>query len=411
MHRRLWPVAGGLVVLVATGCHEQHSPTEASTALPVAAVQSVSCDFPLLDQLVGDYFAGTDRTTAVALAMALQDAYAHGTPAATADAGFDLLAHLAAVVDAGPAASPSDGSEVANATLACMRIGFVQLVDFMGAFKEDGFFGVRGRDGSTTPAITRDGFAGVAPPSAGWASWLGGGTVVYGQRVNTFSSNEEIIFSAVDWSIIQAAPQPLNGEGVIGLCVANPDDRYRLQEHDIILPLADPLFLGCTSFASARSAPSTVASRVLRVVTDWIRPRPLYAAMAFGGTGGTAGGFSPFGVVEIGAVNPTFTLQPGDAVVGNVLAPIEFRTAGNGGTGVPGVTVSVRTILNNGKPLELLGTTTVVTGSDGVARFTDLVVTKPGVVILEATATTPGYPTVVYRSEPFHIKGPAGGKN
>lgn len=415
MLRRLWPIAVGLVLLVSTGCLDQPTPAEVSTLTTLEAAPAaiaVACDFKNLDQSIRAYFSGRDKRPAADLAKALEAAYTSGSPVPAQAAGFDLLRYLAGIADAGAGKSAAAASDVANATLACMSVGFSQSVDFVGAFGGTGYFSVKGGAGdSPSPAITRDHFSGVAPPPAGWASWLGGPTVFYGQRVSTFVSGEEVIFAAVDWSIIQGTPQALTGNGVVGLCVNNPTDAFRIQEDAVILPLVDPLFLGCPTLASGAPAPTTLAGRLLQAVGDWFAPQPLHAAVAFGGTGGTAGGFSRFGVVNAGAVNLTFVVQPSDASTGTVITPpVEVRATGNGGTGLPDVAVSVTTVLNNGTPLELLGTTTVVTGSDGIARFTDLRLTKPGVVILQVSATTPGYPTATMTSQPFHITDPLGGK-
>lgn len=402
-------VVAGVVLVLAAACGDQPAeppsqPTVERLDGNVAAV-AISCDFRTLKRSINGYFLRRDKKTASAFAKTLELALGAGDQAGAEAAGWDLLRFLAETANTGSGKSAAAASNVANNTLACMGIGFTETIDFTDEFGDLGAFEVVGGPSDLVAFVTtRDGFSGVEAPAGGFASWFGGLTVVYGQRVSDFVSGEEVIFSAIDWSIIQGQPQALNGQGVVGLCVDNPTDRFRIQEETIILPLVDPLFLNCSLLVRVEAPRPSFAGRLWQTVTDPFRPQPLYAALARGGTGGTAGGFSRFGVVNAGAVNLMFSVQPTDALVGEIVAPaVQMVATGNGGTALPEVAVSLEVILNNGEPLELLGTTNRVSGTDGILVFDDLVLTKPGVVIIRATASAPGFPTVTAISEPFHI--------
>ena len=387
-------VAAGLT---AVSCTDNRTPTEARPTLDAAAAPSAgtSCGFKTVRTLAGREFGPGDQNAVFALIKKMQDAGA-GSAGATA-AGFDIFARLSAVVNGGTqTGSAQTGSDLTNALIACMSVGPVTLpIDFTPALGPLGAYEVRGgaADGNLE-VVSRDGFSGVQAPLGGFAGWLGGRTLFYGTPISAISTREQQQGNAYDWSTIPVRHTGLIGQGTVALCVANPNGALRVQEDAAIIPVADPSFLPCTGFLSA--APTLhdgllfgMARRVLRAAVGLFQPAPLLAALKVGGTGGLAGGFSRFGAVNAGSVHLQFTQQPVDGFI-NQLFSVKVLAVGDGGTPLPGVSVTLTVLTNNGTTVLFSGTTPVSTDGTGVASFSNLSINKAGGYRLIATGTADG---------------------
>ena len=127
--------------------------------------------------------------------------------------------------------------------------------------------------------------------------------------------------------------------------------------------------------------------------------------MFHAGAGGTLRGFSSFGGVDARAVHLDLLTAPRDAKAGQPISfppGVQVRARGDGGTPLPEVSVTISVQGNQGS-FTLSGTTTRVTGSDGIATFPDLSLDKPGGYVLLATSTLTGYAAAQVSSGMFHI--------
>jgi hypothetical protein len=128
-----------------------------------------------------------------------------------------------------------------------------------------------------------------------------------------------------------------------------------------------------------------------------------------GGTGGLAGGlrsiFAPVDFNTVGPVRLFFVTQPSGGVAGEPLAPVQVRALNGTGTPVAGVQVT----LDAAFPETLTGTTTLVTGPDGLATFADLRISRTGEARLKSEGTVVGRPAILVlgrKTDPFTVTAP-----
>jgi len=103
-------------------------------------------------------------------------------------------------------------------------------------------------------------------------------------------------------------------------------------------------------------------------------------------------------------------VQPSDTRLGEPISPApEVLAATPAGVAVAGVEVTLAVINNSGQPGVIRGTTTVLTGDDGIARFTNLFFEGNGAAggyRLEASGVIPGRAASVTptTSERFNVR-------
>lgn len=370
----------------------------------------LTCDFKTARAYGRDYFDQPERRTVAEILREMEDAYEAGDLALARELGFDLLAVVEGVSEAGTAAgTPADGSNFTNSVLACMDVGHEAVVDFASALALSGAFGVRGGDGDPAyaPVLSRSSNplwgAEPADDMATWAAALGPRRLIHASLLSSPGFTDEVpVSSAYDWGTVPtAAFAPLAGDLAIGACLQDPDPRLRVQRAATILPFDALSF--CVDAALSGSAGAGFLERFTGTVAAVLGPRPLRASSSLvGGIGGRAGSFSPFVVVNAGAVNLAFTVQPIDALVDEPIH-VQVTARGNGGTPLPEVTIRLDIAENNASFGELSGTTSVTTGSDGVADF-EVSLNKPGGFRLTAAGNLLGFDTSIVTSELFHIK-------
>lgn len=420
------------LTLVLASC-EGTSNTPVSPAVdgpgPVAAVggslttlegSPLTCDFKAAEAFAREYFDQPERQSAGEILREMRKAFEGGDVTGARELGFDVLAVAETVADAGTAAgTPEDGSDLTNAVLACMDVGHETAVDFSGALALFGAFAVRGGtdEPELQPAVLARGSSplwGAEPvASAPWAESLGqpgdpgDRRLLYAFPLTSTGFTEETpVSSAYEWNAVPTpALIPFASDLSVGACLAQPDPKLRVQRSATILPFTALGFCpdaASSSFVDA-SGHQGLVERVTGALAAVLAPRPLHASAALiGGVGGRLGGFSPVVVVDAGAVNLTFTVQPVDAIVGEAF-PVQVTARGNGGTPLPEVTVTLAISENNASFGELSGTTVVTTGTDGVADFL-VSLNKPGGFRLTASGNLSGFETSVATSELFHIK-------
>jgi hypothetical protein len=280
-----------------------------------------------------------------------------------------------------------------------------------------GAFGVRGGGvgPSTAAVLARDGFSGIAPPSgSNWLAILQERILIYGQRGTTPGS--------YDWFKIRPTPPgpDFNSPGlVVGLCGSTSSiDMVQHNEFGILAFVDPDYFLtSCSAFASGVVNPSSQGIFAFaRRLVNLVAPQTLYAFSHTGGRGGTAGSISHFDFEAINQVVLEFLVEPLNPVANvAVNPPVEVRALGDGNP-MAGVRITLTAIpqtTNKGKGAGVSGTTIVVTGSDGIAKFTNLKFTKAGVYTLTATGVVLGVPAitniVIDNSAAFTVSGPSGG--
>ena len=433
--------AGGL-----TACSDRfdQAPTAPAGAdLEVAAAApSAGCDLSVLKQDANRYFSVTaDRQKASTIIGALSKA----TGAARTSLGFDLLALTAEVTNLRAHGTPAQGSALANSDLACMPTlapAPSLPIDFVPALSAGGVFEVRGgsADNSSGAVVARGVSTDVAwgaepplraAPLTGRQSWgeigrqvvVASGTqqssvtqrfLIYGSARTTFTSADDFLDAAYDWSTVPAtlALAATNGTGLrfqpgllIAYCGVSPGRAYVQHEEGAagqLLPFANPSF--CTGTVGARPGDASLFTRLASAVADLVRPAPLQAAMYFAaGVGGTKGSLSPFGVVDLEGVTLGFTPDPpGDATTTTPIPEFRVRALSAAGTPIPGTPVTItvagnsgsfRILLVTGTTTTAVGSVTEITGADGYALFSGpgrrVILDKPGGYTL--TAVISGY--------------------
>jgi hypothetical protein len=402
--------------VLALACSEQrpHSP-EAPMQAVTSAAPSLACDFNELRRAVARYFAPGDQQTAFDLLKAMQAAGAN-TTAANAP-GFSLLRLVEVVNDGGRAQGTlADGSDVSNRTLACMSVGSPALpISFVVALGPTGLDGVRGGDPATdqAPVFSHDCQFGIQPPAAGWTAAMDGPHLFYGGPTAEFRTERQV-GEPFDISAIPVITAFGAGPVVATRTSAEVVGRGRIEQFHgsaSILQRANPdfLFFSCPFLAFGRGpgAPLALMGRLAAAGLDLFAPSPLFAATAMfhAGAGGTLVGFSRFGGVDAGAVHLDFLTPPRDAKAGQPISfppGVRVRARGDGGTPLPEVSVTI-TVQGNQGSFTLSGTTTRVTGSDGIATFPDLSLDKPGGYVFLATSTLIGFAPSQVSSGLFHI--------
>lgn len=413
------------------------TPTDGVPTAPAAAGQllpagtALTCDLRDAQAYARDYFDTSERRTVSELLRAMERALADGDLALARDRGFDVLAVTAEVADAFSAGGgPGEGSDLANAVLACMDVGHGTAVDFAPSLAALGAFDVRGGAGDPAydPVLARLanpawGVEPLAPQS--WADALGRRRLIHAHPLDDAGFTDETpVSSAYEWGAVPTPDAaPFEGELVAGVCLESASGtRLRVQKSSTILPFvglgfcdepAAGSFLGGT--APMAGAAAAVAGRLVGRVAAALTPSPLQAASSLlGGVGGRLGSFSPLVVVDAGAVNPVFTVQPVDALVDEIF-PVEVTVRGNGGTPLPEVSVTLAIVGNNasfaeityyvdGQPVDPADAPPVVTtGTNGIAAFR-VSLNKPGGFELSATGSLQGFETRAVTSDLFHLK-------
>lgn len=424
--RRQFAWVVGLAGLLAVGCAEGREPLPAAPLAAVSGGEVGVCGFISLSGFMQSYFRnnGAYRELGGVLINQMKAAGAGSTVAR--DKGFDLLVLVANTVTAGNGGPLADGNAVVNGTIACM---FADAADRPITFPEDftaaldpgvhGAFAVRGgtNDPASDPVYARPGlpltFSGVAPQSGEtWPATLSGNPapsrlLLYGRPGSDPSS--------YDWKVVPRSATFVPPV-IVGLCIdPNAATTSMLQEEHVgFLSFADAYFLNeltCSPVAFTRWNPLRFASSLLGV-------RPLWAATVVnpGGLGGSTGGIgSLFSSHDLqassggtGGVVLTFTLEPTDGRADQTLTAVRV-TATSGGTPVGGVQISLAAVTNNGTPVILSGTSTLITPNSGVVTFTDLSINKPGGYHYLATGGVVGRPAITVTGDAsirFNVRPP-----
>jgi hypothetical protein len=415
-----------LAAVAVAACGDEN-PTVPSIApqFVLAPGDALVCDFPDANKANRDYYANRSQSQTDVKEL-LGDMKSAGAGTIDADSiGFEIFKTIEEQTPTGSdvQGGPAEGSELTNQVLACMAPAMTPgdtAVDFTGAFGPSGAFCVRGGSGDIgSECLTYDNLSGLTPnpdpdttsTKSDWESWFNERRLVYAEPLPTFASAEmvqpvTVSIEGWDWSTLPALP--LNHTGVVGICVENQENPHRVQHNQTgptatILLLFDPTFLPCfNGFAPLSRDPGSPLSRFAKSVLDLAVPRPLFAAATVrgGGTGGGIDDLSDFAVVDAQAVILSFDTQLGDGTTGEILDPIVVLAEGVGFTPFNDLTIRLSVFGNSTSQEGILtgtgcetstaypqGSCMTETGTDGLAIFSDIQITKSGGYRLLATTT------------------------
>lgn len=375
-----------------------------------------SCNFKAAKDFTKAYFNVADRRTAWTLIGVMEKAGA-GSPAAN-DAGFEVFKLIASVRDGGTAVgTPANAADATIAVINCMDVTVTDLTDFRttltGAL-DHGAYAVRGEtSGPEAPVITANGESGVYPEDGDFLEFIGGRGLVYGAQVNS-AFTEDVIGQTYRWGMVHDAtttgpsPTPEDDDAITVAFCTQLDDldiarvgRKSTAGAQAVLGLALDLdWLPCAAIGA--QSPTGLLSRVLAMVM----PRPLQAsALLFGNTGGLAGGFSDFGVVNPGAVVLEWVTQPPTTGLTDTPFPVVVSAKAANGTPLEHVSITLTVDGNQGTTVVLTGGGPELTGENGLAEFM-VSINKTGGYTLRATATFSGFDDVYILSNLFNLSKP-----
>jgi hypothetical protein len=230
--------------------------------------------------------------------------------------------------------------------------------------------------------LSSDGLSGVGLQESTWPAVFGQRVLLFGTPNPAATFQEILVGSPYSWSSLPPSPI-INSGAVIGFCITNPG-RYRIEESHTATPHSI-LFLRDASSFLACSAPAPIGTNAL------------------GPVGGSATGFSDFGVVDAQSINLSYLSQPSTVQAGQVITPsVRVLAKGNGGTPLPEVSSTLTLVRITGTG-NLSGTLTNVTGSSGIETYDDLRVSSPGTYAIVVTASLSGFGTVQLQSNSFVV--------
>jgi len=422
MFRRHLAVALVGAMLVACG-ESDKSPATAPNL--VVAGTSLTCDatFRTIKGLIQKEFATPQQQTAFDILKAMQAGYqASGKPGATGP-GFQLLNLIATTVDANQqAGTPQLGSDLSNATIACMDVGITNAIDFTipltpSPTQTDGAYEVRGGN-SADPVVTRRGISAIGVKSGSWSAALGVPQALIYAQPHAGGGVNGLIGTAYDWNTVPVVSTLAARTLVVGICVES--GKSLVQEDSAIVQLEDVSFLetthdpnGRTLCGSALGSTSEAKWEPFAFLRRWLAPTPVYAAVLNpGGTGGLARGYSTFSVVDAGNLVVNFTQQPVDGTTSTTFTVKVQVTASNTGAPIEGVAISLTVQSNQGSFTVTPPVPTGTTDVSGVASI-PLSIDKPGGYTLVATTTgivnsgnIRSYPVATATSNLFNLKFP-----
>src|SRR5262245_3302753 len=427
MQTRMSLAALSIIALVAA-CGDPQDRNAAQTDTPVApsfsnnappTSFSTACSFTTASQLGGSYITNNDTVKVVRTLIASMKTAGAGTTTA-ANLGFDVLAHVAANVAVDP--DFTTGSAFVNEIIKCMfsnssawpasytapTPGPEDVTVALDATR-NGAFGVRGGlTDPTDPVLARLGaYSGVNPPSGfTWPAILSGNTIprvlLYGRPSTAQPGIDPNTF--YNWRAV-ARNTTFTPSVIVGVCIdANTNAfgnmkavvRKQDQLGTSFLPFADAGFLipgvSCTGPVSLHQGfMEMVAQGIFNIGNSFLGPKPLSASRMLnpGGLSGATGGIrTDYGPDEVDSVFISFLTQPHDArlctaAVGSgcsgnqTISPVKVVAKWHGFP-IGGVRITLVPVNNNGTPVEIRGTATLVTGEDGTATYTDLGLTKTG---------------------------------
>jgi hypothetical protein len=418
----LMAVAAGMSV---AACSADEESLPAAPSFHTITSSTTTCDFSHIKSIANKYFTGSQKKKVSTLATQMSQAGAYSTTAK--NRGFDIMAEIASAVRTNQAGTPSRGSDLTNHLILCMFSRTSELDAYPLAWPEDftvavtpslhGAYEVRGGPTDlTTPVLSRPltaPFSGVAPlQTSTWPLMLDAiGTsnpppnriLLYGQPGSTSTS---YVWKMVPHNADFAPP------AIVGLCTEDPN--AMVTEDGAFLRFEDAYFL-----VPGVCSPTALLQHgwtPFRLARGLFSPRHLWAgSLNPGGLGGSTGGIrSEYGTEEV-VVSLTLSPQPTDGTINQSIPPGDFSVSAlSAGEPVPGTTVTLQAVENNGSTVLLTSSLAACTGdtcsapvdANGVAHFGNLFINKTGGYRLAISAAVAGRPglSVGITSNQFNIR-------
>jgi len=417
MQARTWKyliASAGLVITAA--CADDQPATKVTMPSRPSLIISTACDFTKIKRDARGYVVLSNDPI-----YDLFNQLASLNKGTDADAfkakAYEILAYIGSI--AGTTAVTSNttaGDALINDIFTCLGIA-TTAGTFTPALGANGLFAVR----ANVPdfVLSRGTPKYGAQPTTGetWKTSAnlppGVQLVVYGypRNVNTFTGEPPLIPTGYELFTVPAVP--LFAKAIIGgVCLdpaSIPANARLLHEHggqDAVLAPVTPPF--CLPLIGQAPNEGRSLFALVRRVSDWIAPKPLYAAsMVLGGMGGSLGGLSPIGpvLVDGSTVTLTVTQQPTIGSINtNFNPPIKVSAATAAGTPLGGVLVTLSVIGNQGSPVTLKDNT-ATTANDGVATFTTFQTNKAGGYLFKASGTFAGAVTKADTTTMINVNG------
>ena len=424
MQARTWKclIAGAGLVATAA-CTDDQPATKVTMPARPSLIISTACDFTKTKRDARGYVVLSNDPI-----YDLFNQLASLNKGTDADAfkakAYEILAYIGSI--AGTSAVTTNttaGDALINDVFTCLGIA-TTAGTFTPALGSNGLFAVR----ANVPdfVLSRGTPKYGAQPATG-ATWKSSANlppgvqlVVYGypRTVNTFTGEPPLTTGnppvALTGYELFTIPQVSQFATAIlgGVCLdpaSIPANARLLHEHggqDAVLAPVTPPF--CLPLIGQAPNESRSLFALVRRVSDWIAPKPLYAAsMVLGGMGGSLGGLSPIGpvVVDGSTVTLTVTQQPITGSINtNFNPPIKVSAVTAAGTPLGGVLVSLSVIGNQGSPVTLTDST-ATTADDGVATFTTFKTNKSGGYLFKASGTFAGAVTKADTTTMINVNG------
>ena len=401
MQARTWKylmAASGLVVTAA--CADDQPATRVTMpSRPSPAWAAAGCDFTLMKKNARAYFVSS-RDPVYDLIQQLSSLNTKGTAATFKQKGFEILAYVGSVAGTAAVTTPTAGDAFVRDDLTCL--GFPATAGtFTSALDANGLFAVRGGAGDppTAAVLSRGGLPtyGAEPRgSATWAESAGQQFLIYGFHRNWDFTEEDPALGDNEAYQLETIPDVSFNPPIRGfVCLGDaPSANTLLQHEGEILANETPAACGPLTVGSSGNEARGVFA-LARRVTDWLAPRPLYAATMFSfGIGASLGGLSPIGPVnvDVSGVQLTILSQPTTGSINAPLSPpIVVKAVTANGTTVDGLTVRLLVTGNNGS-FVISGAQAVTTGG-GIATFDNFRTTKAGGYTFVAVASLDNFAT------------------
>jgi hypothetical protein len=415
MQSRTWKyliASAGLVA--AAACADDQSATKVTMPSRPSLIISSACNFTKMKKDARDYVVANNS-----LLYDLINQLASLNKGTDADAfnakAYEILAFIGSI--AGTSAVTTNttaGDALINDVFTCLGIA-TTAGTFTPALGANGLFAVavdavlsRGTPKYGAQPATGETWQTSAPLPPGLQ------LVVYGYPRNTIDFTGEPALIPTGYELFTVPAVPVFAKAIIGgVCLdpaSIPSNARLLHEHggqDVILALITPPF--CLPLPLTTQAPNESGSlfALVRRVSDWIAPKPLYAAtMVLGGMGGSLGGLSPIGPVSVNAstVTLTFTQQPTNGSINQPITPaIQVQAKTAIGTPVDGVQVTL-TASSNAGSFTLSGNVATTTGG-GYATFPNFQTDKAGGYTLSASGLFGTTATLSATSVLFQVNG------
>jgi hypothetical protein len=388
--------AGALAI---GGCSQDLTPTPAvpTQSSFSAAPAPLTCDFTAMRNNAAAYLTSPGPVNELITAMS------RATGANVNARGFDILTAIAAAANAGPPTTKgttADGSNLANATLACMVVtGYTAPIDFSAALG-GGIFEVRDGNGSSPVKshLLDAGFPafGAEPSTGNWP--LGGRTLFYGSLLTGGTLAGET--AAGDVFELSTLPSGLtfNPEIKAGVCTIDDPNARILHLHatdpGVILPPTTALSFCAAAPTTMRGGSSLFAMAVNRIGSLFVPASAQAATSAFrvgGGGTGLVGGLSKIGPVTYTSTM-AWVVKPGNT--SRSKSPQQFvptvtvQNASSNGNALQGATITLVVTTNKGS-FNITGNV-ATTNSSGIAVFPNLKIDKPGGYTMTAVSELGG---------------------